>query len=178
MNKIMLEDSVFSTSDRMSPDYIGTYRQGLVCASNTREFAHLDYYAPMMRVGSCMKILRDHVNCINAHWRMIYRNFNMHAKHNSTCPIKLTVHEKGRRGRNNPHPYFKENNTVGHIDGYCPKKYAQRVDIYLRRSIDKNHAHIRMMNMSDYLGLVENVENEWKRVVATTNVDLEQMYAI
>ena len=178
MEKIMLEDSVFSTSDRRSPDYIGTYKQGLVCASNTREFAHLDYYAPMMRVGSCMKILRDHVNCINLHWRRVYRNFNMYAKHDSTCPIKLTVHEKGRRGRNNPHPYFMENNTVGHIDGYCPKKYAQRVDIYLRRSIDENHIHIKNLGLEDSIELAKNVDNEWKRVVAQTNVDLEQMYAI
>ena len=154
MEKIMLEDSVFSTSDRRSPDYIGTYKQGLVCASNTR------------------------VNCINLHWRRVYRNFNMYAKHDSTCPIKLTVHEKGRRGRNNPHPYFMENNTVGHIDGYCPKKYAQRVDIYLRRSIDENHIHIKNLGLEDSIELAKNVDNEWKRVVAQTNVDLEQMYAI
>lgn len=168
MEKLMLKDSVFSTSDRWSPDYIGTYQQGLMYGD----------YAPMMRVKSCMKILRDHVNCINAHWRMIYRNFNMFAKHDRTCPIKLIIHEKGRRGRNNPHPYFKENNLVGHIDGYCPKKYAQRVDIYLRRSIDENHIHIKNLGLEDSIELAKNVDNEWKRVVATTNVDLEQMYAI
>ena len=176
MKKIMLEDSVFSTSDRSSPDYIGTYKQNLVSPNMYTDIVYYDLIQP--RVVSCLKILRDHVNCINAHWRMIYRNFNMFAKHDSTCPIKLTVHEKGRRGRKNPHPYFKENNLVGYIDGYCPKKYAQRVDIYLRRSINRNHVHIRNMNASDYKVLVENVENEWKRVVAQTNVDLEQMYAI
>tara|TARA_R100000388_G_scaffold45184_1_gene34325 strand:+ start:158 stop:577 length:420 start_codon:yes stop_codon:yes gene_type:complete len=63
-----------------------------------------------------------------AQLKLIIRRLNKILKYEG-----ITLHFKcrGRRGKNNTHPYFKDHPKVGHYDGSTPVKYAQRVDVYL-----------------------------------------------
>jgi len=63
-----------------------------------------------------------------AQLKLIVRRLNKILKYEG---IALQFKCRGRRGKNNTHPYFKTHSTVGHYDGSTPIEYAQRVDVYL-----------------------------------------------
>jgi|TARA_R100000149_G_C5809172_1_gene93146 hypothetical protein len=63
-----------------------------------------------------------------AQLKLIVRRLNKILKYEG---VALHFKCRGRRGKNNQHPYFKDNPMKGHYDGTSPIKYSQRVDVYL-----------------------------------------------
>ena len=65
--------------------------------------------------------------------------------------VGMSVRQRGRRGKNNPHQIFKDRpHAYGHDDGFCPVEYAQRVDVYIQRfdnHYGKKRADIEFHNL-------------------------------
>tara|TARA_R100001509_G_scaffold3021_1_gene2313 strand:+ start:2170 stop:2598 length:429 start_codon:yes stop_codon:yes gene_type:complete len=87
-----------------------------------------DYPRAITYLGTYQK--EDEENALKelAQLKLIVRRLNKILKYEG---VALHFKCRGRRGKNNKHPYFKDNPTKGHYDGTTPIKYAQRVDVYL-----------------------------------------------
>tara|TARA_R100000329_G_C7500560_1_gene176223 strand:+ start:70 stop:546 length:477 start_codon:yes stop_codon:yes gene_type:complete len=105
-----------------------------------------------------------------AQLKLIVRRLNKILKYEG---VALHFKCRGRRGKNNTHPYFKDNPSVGHYDGSTPIEFAQRVDVYLNtvKSEERYLEYTKLYNLNYKVKRANYLVEELKNVMKTyTNI--------
>ena len=120
------------------------------------------YYNADIDVAAEIQIIKDVLKESNKHLRHMYVG-------DGKTPLRFSLVQRGRRGKKNPHPYFTENNLVGHTDGHCPPSVAHRVDIYIRKIIDNDCLEIMKMSPKDYKDMMVEIDMMYDEIIKEIN---------
>ena len=120
------------------------------------------YYNADIDVAVEIQIIKDVLKESNKHLRHMYKG-------DGKTPLRFSLVQRGRRGKKNPHPYFIDNNLVGHTDGHCPHSVGHRVDIYIRKIIDDDTFEVMKMSPKDYKDMMAAINMMYDEIIKEIN---------